>query len=58
MQEKARMQMMKQKDSDNSSGSWSDLWGKPKDYQSTGALLRGKTKYFLKKGSKVFSLWD
>jgi len=29
--------MMKQKDSDNSSGSWSDLWGEPKDYQRTGA---------------------
>jgi len=37
VQEKARMRMMKQKDSDNSSGSWSDLWGEPKDYQRTGA---------------------
>ncbi|XP_008792330.1 chaperone protein dnaJ C76, chloroplastic [Phoenix dactylifera] len=31
--EKAKLRMMKQKDSDKS-GAWSDLWGKPKSYQN------------------------
>lgn len=35
MQEKARIRMMKQKGSDNSI-TWTNLWGRPKDYQTTG----------------------
>ncbi|XP_010246441.1 PREDICTED: uncharacterized protein LOC104589728 [Nelumbo nucifera] len=33
--ERAKLRMMKQKDSDKPRSYWNDLWGKPKDYQNT-----------------------
>ncbi|XP_010274415.1 PREDICTED: uncharacterized protein LOC104609738 [Nelumbo nucifera] len=36
--EKAKLRMMKQKDSDKTGSYWSDLWGNPKDYQNTEDL--------------------
>lgn len=41
--EKARMQMVKRKDSDNG-GSWSDVWGNPKDYQNTEEEAKERAK--------------
>lgn len=36
LQEKAKLRMMKQKGSDKSEPYWSNLWGKPRDYQKSG----------------------
>ncbi|CAL5342764.1 unnamed protein product [Camellia sinensis] len=37
---KAKVRMMKQKGSDQTESYWSNLWGKPRDYQNTGRKRR------------------
>lgn len=41
LQEKARIRMVKQKDSDKTQTYWDDLWGKRKEYASTGKKESG-----------------
>ncbi|KAG6483541.1 hypothetical protein ZIOFF_060189 [Zingiber officinale] len=41
--EKAKMRMMKQKDS-NKAGSWSNVWGSPQNYESTEEEVKEKAK--------------
>jgi len=36
LQEKAKFRMMKQEGSDKKNSYWDNLWGKQKDYQSSG----------------------
>ncbi|CAL5351434.1 unnamed protein product [Camellia sinensis] len=38
MLEKAKVRMMKQKGSDQTESYWSNLWGKPRDYQNTAVV--------------------
>ncbi|XP_043689704.1 chaperone protein dnaJ C76, chloroplastic isoform X1 [Telopea speciosissima] len=42
--EKAKQRMMNQKDSGKSGSYWSDLWGKPKDYQNTEESAKERAK--------------
>ncbi|ERM97629.1 hypothetical protein AMTRI_Chr01g132310 [Amborella trichopoda] len=42
--EKAKIRMMKQKESDKSGSYWSDLWGKPRSYQSTEEEVQERAK--------------
>ncbi|THF95203.1 hypothetical protein TEA_023652 [Camellia sinensis var. sinensis] len=41
---KAKVRMMKQKGSDQTESYWSNLWGKPRDYQNTGGSEGESTK--------------
>jgi hypothetical protein len=36
LQAQAKLRMMKQKDSGKSEPYWSNLWGKPREYQNSG----------------------
>jgi len=39
LQEKAKFRMMKQEGSDKKNSYWDNLWGKQKDYQSSGTRM-------------------
>ena len=36
LQERAKLRMMKQQPSDRTESYWGNLWGNPKDYESSG----------------------
>lgn len=51
LQEKAKMRMMKQKDSDKHTTYWDNAWGKSKNYDNTG-----KEEFITRNFSNAFKL--
>ncbi|KAB5527550.1 hypothetical protein DKX38_021397 [Salix brachista] len=57
MLDQARIRMMKQKDSDKKGSYWSDLWGNPKENQSSGKRIEEEIKERARRAAAAARRW-